>query len=78
MLDANVRGVFHGTRTAVLTMLEQGSGHVVDVWGKGAKKPVPFQNAYASSKAWNRSFTRTVRTELKGTGVRVHGYDPAW
>ncbi|QCX28477.1 SDR family NAD(P)-dependent oxidoreductase [Nocardioides jishulii] len=76
VLDANVRGVFHGTRTAVAAMLERGSGHVVNVWGKGARKPVPWQNAYASSKAWNRSFTRTVRGELKGTGVRVHGFDP--
>ncbi|MBM9459441.1 SDR family oxidoreductase [Nocardioides sp. zg-536] len=83
VLDANVRGVFHGTRTAVAAMLAEAStdptravGHVVNVWGKGATKPVPMQSAYASSKAWNRAFTRTVRAELAGTGVRVHGFDP--
>ncbi|MQW75794.1 SDR family NAD(P)-dependent oxidoreductase [Nocardioides sp. dk4132] len=76
VLDANVRGVFHGTRTAVQTMLAQGSGQVVNVWGKGATKPVPLQNAYAASKAWNRMFTRAVRQEVAGTGVQVHGFDP--
>lgn len=76
VLDANVRGVFHGTRTAVRTMLEQGSGHVVNVWGKGSDRPVPMQSAYATSKAWNKMFTRTVRAELKGTGVELHGFDP--
>lgn len=76
VVDVNIRAVHLGTRTAVAAMLEQGSGHVVNVWGKGATKPVPWQNAYASSKAWNRHYTRTVRAELKGTGVRVHGYDP--
>lgn len=76
VLDANIRGVFHGTRTAVRAMLPHGSGHVVNVWGKGATKPVPLQSAYASSKAWNRSFTLTVRKELADTGVEVHGYDP--
>lgn len=76
VVDANIRGVLHGTRTAVATMLEQDSGHVVNVWGKGADKPVPMQSVYASSKAWNKMFTRTVRAELKGTGVRIHGYDP--
>lgn len=76
VVDVNIRAVHHGTRTAVATMLAQGGGHVVNVWGKGATKPVPWQNAYASSKAWNRQFTRTVRTELKETGVRVHGFDP--
>lgn len=76
VLDANVRGVFHGTRTAVTAMLAQGSGHVVNVWGKGADRPVPWQSAYATSKAWNKMFTRTIRAELKGTGVAVHGFDP--
>lgn len=76
VLDANVRGVFHGTRTAVQTMLAQGSGQVVNVWGKGSAKPVPLQNAYAASKAWNRMFTRAVRQEVAGTGVQVHGFDP--
>ena len=76
VLNANIRGVFHGTRTAVAAMLERGSGHVVNVWGKGATKPVALQSAYASSKAWNRAYTRTVRAELADTGVSVHGYDP--
>lgn len=76
VLNANVRGVFHGTRTAVGAMLERGSGHVVNVWGKGATRPVALQSAYASSKAWNRAYTRTVRAELEGTGVQVHGFDP--
>lgn len=76
VVDANIRGVMHGTRAAVATMVEQGFGHVVNVWGKGANEPVPMQSVYASSKAWNAMFTRTVRAEMKGTGVRVHGYDP--
>lgn len=76
VLDANIRGVFHGTRTAVRLMLPLGEGHVVNVWGKGATKPTPLQSIYGSSKAWNRAFTRTVRAEVKASGVQVHGYDP--
>lgn len=76
VIDVNIRAVHHGTRVAVGAMLELGGGHVVNVWGKGSTKPVPFQNAYATSKAWNRQFTRTVRSEVKDSGVRVHGFDP--
>lgn len=76
VLDANIRGVFHGTRTAVHAMLAQGSGHVVNVWGRGSDRPTPMQNSYASSKAWNRMFTRAVRREIAGKGVHVHGFDP--
>ena len=35
-----------------------------------------LQNAYASSKRWVRQFTETLRTETKGSGVRVHGMNP--
>ncbi|WP_110240818.1 SDR family NAD(P)-dependent oxidoreductase [Nocardioides gilvus] len=74
--NANIRGVFHGTRAALGVMVPQGSGHLVNVWGKGDTRPTPLQNTYGSSKAWNRSFTRTVRAEVAETGVRVHGFNP--
>lgn len=76
IVDVNIRGVFHGTRTAARIMQRRGGGHIVNVWGKGFDRPVPLQAGYASSKAWNAMFTRTLRRELQGTGVQLHGFDP--
>lgn len=76
LVRTNIMGTFHGCRAALPVMLERGSGHVVNLYGRGATKPVPLQGAYASSKAWVRTFTRTVQQEVKGTGVHVHGFNP--
>ncbi len=76
LVRTNILGTFHGCRAALPVMLERGSGHVVNLYGRGATKPVPLQSAYASSKAWVRTFTRTVQQEVRGTGVQVHGFNP--
>ena len=44
--------------------------------GHGYKDPVPYQNAYASSKIWVRWFTQTLAEETKATGVGVFAYNP--
>ncbi|MGM0386773.1 MAG: SDR family oxidoreductase [Actinomycetota bacterium] len=76
LVRTNIMGTFHGCRAALPVLLERGSGHVVNLYGRGATKPVPLQSAYASSKAWVRTFTRTLQREVKDTGVYVHGFNP--
>lgn len=76
VVHTNILGTFHGSRVALPVFLGQGHGDLVNVYGHGDEKPVPLQNAYASSKRWVRQFTETLRTEVKGTGVRVHGMNP--
>lgn len=76
VVRTNILGTFHGSRVALPVFLTQGHGDLVNVYGRGDKGPVAMQNAYASSKRWVRQFTDTVRTETKGTGVRLHGMNP--
>lgn len=76
VVTTNITGTFHGCRTALPVMLAQGHGDLVNLYGRGDDRPVPLQNAYGSSKAWVRAFTRTLQAEVKGTGVRVHGLNP--
>jgi NAD(P)-dependent dehydrogenase (short-subunit alcohol dehydrogenase family) len=76
VVRTNILGTFHGSRVALPVFLAQGHGDLVNVYGRGDDRPVPLQNAYASSKAWVRSFTRGLQGEVKGTGVRVHGINP--
>lgn len=76
VVATNILGTAYGCRTAIPAMLERGGGHVINLYGRGDTRPVPLQNAYASSKTWVRSFTRTLQRELRGTGVAVHGLNP--
>jgi NAD(P)-dependent dehydrogenase (short-subunit alcohol dehydrogenase family) len=76
VVRTNILGTFHGARTALPVFLAQGHGDLVNLYGQGDRGPVALQNAYASSKRWVRQFTETLQREAKGTGVRVHGFNP--
>ncbi|MBZ0288403.1 MAG: SDR family oxidoreductase, partial [Anaerolineae bacterium] len=39
-------------------------------------KPVKFQNAYAPTKAWVKSFTLALAEEYVDTGVGVYAFNP--
>ncbi len=64
-IDTNIRGTYHGSRVAMLHFLERGQGKLINLLGRGDSGPVPFQNGYASSKAWIKNFTRALAKEYR-------------
>jgi NAD(P)-dependent dehydrogenase (short-subunit alcohol dehydrogenase family) len=76
VVQTNILGVYHGSLSALKHMLPQGSGKLINVLGHGYKGPVPYQNAYAASKAWVRSFTMSLAKETKASGVGVYAFNP--
>ncbi len=72
----NILGVYHGSRTAMEQFIPQHSGKLINILGHGYNGPVPWQNAYASSKAWIRSFTKALAEETKDSGVGVYAFNP--
>ncbi len=75
-LQTNIYGTYFGSITAARHFVEHRGGKLINVVGAGARQPEPFQNAYASSKAWIRNFTLALADELKGTGVEVFVFNP--
>lgn len=76
VMQTNMTGVYHGSRTAMRHFLEQGSGKLINVLGHGYNGPVAWQNAYSASKAWVRSFTLALARETQGRGVGVFAFNP--
>lgn len=52
-------------------MAERRRGYVLNISSLGAWFPYPFLTTYASTKAFVRTFTRALRTEYKGSGIKV-------
>jgi short-subunit dehydrogenase len=50
-------------------MVERGSGAVLNVASTAAFQPLPGQAGYGGAKAFVLSYTHSIATELKGTGV---------
>jgi NAD(P)-dependent dehydrogenase (short-subunit alcohol dehydrogenase family) len=76
VVQTNILGVYYGARVALKHFLPQRSGKLINLLGHGFRNPVPYQNAYASSKAWVRSFTLALADETQGSGVGVFAFNP--
>src|SRR4051812_40232357 len=57
-------------------MVERGRGGVINVASTAGMQPLPYESVYAASKAFARSFSDSLHTELRGTGVRVLAVNP--
>jgi glucose 1-dehydrogenase len=76
IVNTNILGVYNGSVVAAQHFVSNNSGKLINIVGRGARGPVPYQNAYASSKAWVRSFTLALAGELKDSGVGVFVLSP--
>ena len=76
VIQTNILGVYHGSLAAMKRFAAQGSGKLINLLGRGADKPVPFQNAYAASKTWVRSFSKSLAQEYKASGAGVYLFNP--
>jgi NAD(P)-dependent dehydrogenase (short-subunit alcohol dehydrogenase family) len=76
VVQTNIIGTYYGSRTALHYFLKQKSGKLINMLGMGHDKPVPYQNAYGSSKMWIQAFTLALAEEVKGQGVDVFAFNP--
>ena len=76
VINTNITGAYHGTKVALEHFLPRKTGKLINILGHGYKSPVPFQSAYASSKAWLRSFTMAVAQENPDSGVGIFAFNP--
>lgn len=71
ILDVNLVGTINGTRCALEVMLPRGSGVIVQISSVAAKRGVPFTSPYSAAKAGIDGYTSAVRSEIRGSGVRL-------
>ena len=76
MVDTNIKGLMYCTRACLPMMVEQGRGHVINMGSVAANWPYPGGNVYGGTKAFVQQFTRNLRTDLLGKGVRATVIEP--
>ena len=52
--------------------------NILNIASASAFQPNPYINLYAASKAFERSYSRALNVELKGTGITVTAVCPGW
>lgn len=51
---------------------------IVNISSASAFQPNPYINLYAASKVFERSYSRALNAELRGTGITVTAVCPGW
>ncbi len=71
LMLVNFAGTFHAVRAALPHFEAQRSGHVIVMSSILGQRGVPATAGYCASKFAQTGFAEALRSELRGTGVRV-------
>lgn len=75
-IDINLKGVFHGIRAALPSMLARGGGSVLTVSSGAAHHPLEGWSQYCAAKAGALMLTRSLHLEYSGRGIRALALSP--
>jgi len=76
MVDTNIKGLLYITRKAIDIMKGQNSGLIINLGSVAGSVPYKGGNVYGATKAFVRQFSRNLRTDLFGTGIKVTNIEP--
>lgn len=76
MFEVNVTGPFLCCRTVLPSMIQQGSGKIINISSFGARYPRAGRSAYRSSKLALLQFTFCLAAEVKKYGIDVNAVCP--
>ena len=76
MIDLNVKGLTAMSHISIPYM-PKGS-HLLNLASNSSWQPVPYINAYGSTKAYVMNFSRALGVELKKKGIHVMAIAPHW
>ena len=77
MFMTNDLGAMYGAQAAMKHFLPRKQGLLVNIYGQGSfLRPASPTALYGTTKAWLTSFTRSLASETKGSGVQILGFSP--
>lgn len=77
-VEVNLLAPMALTRLILPLMLKNNSGHIVNIASIAAKSGAPYAAVYSGTKAGLAEWTRGLRLELKGTGIRFSTIFPGY
>ena len=76
MIDVNIKGTLYTAQAALPTMLEQSSGHLINIASISGFEVTKSSTIYSATKAAVHTITQGLEKELARTGVKVTSISP--
>jgi NADP-dependent 3-hydroxy acid dehydrogenase YdfG len=76
MMDINVKGLLYVSKAIIPKMIEQKSGHIINIGSIAGKEVYPNGNVYCASKYAVDALNKSMRIDLNPFGIRVGGIHP--
>ncbi|HDD0318377.1 TPA: SDR family oxidoreductase [Staphylococcus aureus] len=76
MIDVNIKGTLYTAQAALPTMLEQSSGHLINIASISGFEVTKSSTIYSATKAAVHTITQGLEKELAKTGVKVTSISP--
>ena len=76
MIDINVKGLLYVSKAIIAKMIEQKSGHIINIGSIAGKEVYPNGNVYCASKHAVDALNQAMRIDLNPYGIRVGGIHP--
>ncbi|HDJ2623758.1 TPA: SDR family oxidoreductase [Staphylococcus aureus] len=76
MIDVNIKGTLYTAQAALPTMLEQSSGHLINIASISGFEVTKSSTIYSATKAAVHTITQGLEKELAKTGFKVTSISP--
>ena len=76
MIDTNLKGLLYITRKVVPTMIQNKSGHIINIGSIAGKEVYPNGNVYNATKHAVDALSQAMRIDLVSFGIKVTAIHP--
>ena len=76
MISTNCQGLVTVTRAVLPAMVARNSGMIINIGSIAGSTAYPGGNVYGATKAFVEQFTKNLRADMAGTGVRTTNIAP--
>ncbi len=76
MINTNISGLLYMTRHALDGMVPRKTGHIINIGSVAGQVPYKGGNVYGATKAFVKQFSKNLRTDTLGLGIRVTNIEP--
>ena len=76
MIDINVKGLMYVTKAIINNMIENSSGHIINIGSLAGREVYPKGNIYCASKYAVKAISQSLRLDLNKHNIKVSEINP--